>query len=95
MEIAALLRNLGEREITSVLIEGGGDVLGQVLGEGLIDKAQIYLAPTLTGGPTLAFAGSGAASTAEGWRLRDVHYERIGSDICVTGYPARVALTVE
>jgi diaminohydroxyphosphoribosylaminopyrimidine deaminase/5-amino-6-(5-phosphoribosylamino)uracil reductase len=95
MEIADLLRDLGEREITSVLIEGGGDVLGQVLDAGLIDKAQIYLAPTLTGGPTVAFAGSGAASTAEGLRLRDVHYERIGSDICVTGYPARVAATVE
>jgi diaminohydroxyphosphoribosylaminopyrimidine deaminase / 5-amino-6-(5-phosphoribosylamino)uracil reductase len=95
IEIGALLRDLGTREITSVLIEGGGDVLGQALDQGLIDKAQIYVAPTLTGGPTRAFAGSGAAATAEALRLRDVHYERIGSDICITGYPSRVLAGAE
>ena len=95
IEIDALLRDLGAREITSVLIEGGGNVLGQALDEGLIDKAQIYVAPTLTGGPTRAFAGWGAASTAESVRLREVYYERIGSDICVTGYPVRLAAGAE
>jgi diaminohydroxyphosphoribosylaminopyrimidine deaminase/5-amino-6-(5-phosphoribosylamino)uracil reductase len=95
IEIGALLRDLGAREITSVLIEGGGDVLGQALDEGVIDKAQIYLAPTLTGGPTRAFAGSGAASTAESVRLREVCYERIGADICVSGYPVRLAARAE
>lgn len=94
-EIGALLRDLGAREITSVLIEGGGDVLGQALDEGVIDKAQIYVAPRFTGGPIRAFAGSGAASTAEGLRLREVRYERIGSDICISGYPARVAAGTE
>jgi diaminohydroxyphosphoribosylaminopyrimidine deaminase/5-amino-6-(5-phosphoribosylamino)uracil reductase len=95
IKIGALLRDLGAREITSVLIEGGGDVLGQALDQGLIDKAQIYVAPTLTGGPARAFAGSGAASTAEALRLREVHYERIGSDICITGHPARVMAGAE
>ncbi len=90
IEIGALLRDLGEREITSVLIEGGGNVLGQALDEGVIDKAQIYVAPTLTGGRARAFAGSGAGSTAESVRLRAVVYERIGSDVCITGYPVRV-----
>jgi len=94
-DIGTLLRNLGAREITSVLIEGGGDVLGQALDGEVIDKAQIYLAPTLTGGPTRAFAGSGAASTAEAMRLRDVHYERIGPDICITGYPAPTLVDAE
>lgn len=90
IEIGALLRDLGAREVTSVLIEGGGDVLGQALDEGLIDKAQVYLAPMLTGGATRAFASSGAASTAEAVRLREIQYQRIGSDICVTGYPTRI-----
>jgi diaminohydroxyphosphoribosylaminopyrimidine deaminase/5-amino-6-(5-phosphoribosylamino)uracil reductase len=89
-EIATLLRELGARQITSVLIEGGGDVLGQALDAGVIDKAHIYVAPTFAGGPTRAFAGAGAASTAEAFQLRDVHYERIGSDVCVSGYPMRL-----
>ena len=86
--MTTLLRELGSREITSVLIEGGGEVLGQALDERVIDRLQIYVASRLTGGSTLAFAGTGAAATAEALRLRDVRYERIGDDIRITGYPA-------
>lgn len=80
-----VLAELGRREVTSVLIEGGGDVLGQALDARLIDDVQIYLGPVFTGGPVVAFPGRGAASTIEGLRLRDVRYERIGSDVFVTG----------
>jgi diaminohydroxyphosphoribosylaminopyrimidine deaminase/5-amino-6-(5-phosphoribosylamino)uracil reductase len=48
---------LGKRGITSVLIEGGGEVLGEALDKRLIDKVQIYLGPILTGGPVVAFPG--------------------------------------
>lgn len=85
--MATLLRDLGSREITSVLIEGGGEILGQALDERMIDRARIYVAPRFTGGPTLAFAGSGAAATAESLRLRDVRYEKIGAGLCISGYP--------
>jgi diaminohydroxyphosphoribosylaminopyrimidine deaminase/5-amino-6-(5-phosphoribosylamino)uracil reductase len=83
-----LLRELGAKEITSVLIEGGGEILGQALDHHLIDKVQVYLAPLLTGGPIVAFAGTGANSTGEAPRLGRVRYEKIGQDICITGYPA-------
>ncbi|HKP05303.1 MAG TPA: bifunctional diaminohydroxyphosphoribosylaminopyrimidine deaminase/5-amino-6-(5-phosphoribosylamino)uracil reductase RibD [Chthoniobacterales bacterium] len=86
-----LLQDLGAREITSVLIEGGGEILSQALDERVIDRVQIYLAPRFTGGPKVAFAGSGAATTAESLRLRDIRYEKTGADICVTGYPGLVA----
>ena len=72
------MTELGKREITSVLIEGGGDVLGQALDARLIDRVQIYLGPMLTGGPVVAFGGRGAGSTAEAARLREVRYEKIG-----------------
>jgi diaminohydroxyphosphoribosylaminopyrimidine deaminase/5-amino-6-(5-phosphoribosylamino)uracil reductase len=82
--LPTLLRELGSREITSVLIEGGGDILGQALDEQLIDQVQIYLAPVFTGGPTVAFARSGAGSTQEAPRLADIQYEKIGEDICIS-----------
>jgi diaminohydroxyphosphoribosylaminopyrimidine deaminase / 5-amino-6-(5-phosphoribosylamino)uracil reductase len=90
--LSAVLKDLGERDITSVLIEGGGEVLGQALDSRLIDKLQIYLGPILTGGPNLAFPGKGAAKTAEALRLRDVEYERIGQAVRITGYPETLAL---
>src|SRR6266478_3849515 len=57
--LAAVLRNLSKRGITSVLIEGGGEVLGQALDARLIDKLQLYLGPIFTGGPVIAFPGRG------------------------------------
>ena len=86
--LEAVLRHLGQREITSVLIEGGGDVLGQALDGHLLDKVHLFLGPTVAGGPTLAFAGTGAGATAQAVRLERVRYRSIAGDVCVTGYPA-------
>jgi diaminohydroxyphosphoribosylaminopyrimidine deaminase/5-amino-6-(5-phosphoribosylamino)uracil reductase len=82
-----VLKNLGKRGITSVLIEGGGEVLGQALDARLIDKVQLYLGPILSGGPVIAFPGRGAAKAANALRLRRVSYQRIGQSVCITGYP--------
>ena len=82
-----VLADLGRREITSVLIEGGGNVLGQAFDARLVDKVQFYLAPLFTGGPVLAVAGKGAGSTAGGAKLSQTRFERIGPDLIVTGYP--------
>jgi diaminohydroxyphosphoribosylaminopyrimidine deaminase/5-amino-6-(5-phosphoribosylamino)uracil reductase len=85
--LATVLKNLGERGITNVLIEGGGEVLGDALDARLIDKVQLYLGPILTGGPVIAFPGRGAEKTVNALRLRRVSYEQIGQSICTTGYP--------
>jgi diaminohydroxyphosphoribosylaminopyrimidine deaminase / 5-amino-6-(5-phosphoribosylamino)uracil reductase len=89
--LAGVLENLGKRGITSVLIEGGGDVLGQALDARLIDKVQLYLGSILSGGPVIAFPGRGADNTANALRLRRVSYRRIGQSVCITGYPERPA----
>lgn len=94
-QLDVLLRDLGASEITSVLIEGGGDILGQALDQRLIDQIQIYVAPILTGGPVVAFAGNGAESTVTALRLDRVRYEKIGSDLRVIGYPASDPNTAE
>jgi diaminohydroxyphosphoribosylaminopyrimidine deaminase/5-amino-6-(5-phosphoribosylamino)uracil reductase len=85
--LAWVLRDLGKRGITSVLIEGGGEVLGEALEKRLIDKAQIYLGPILTGGPVVAFPGEGVEKTAGALRLRDIEYQQIGQTISFSGYP--------
>jgi len=85
--LAGVLKDLGKRSITSVLIEGGGEVLGEALDNRLIDKVQIYLGPILTGGPVIAFPGRGTNKTADALQLRDVRYQTIGQTVCITGYP--------
>jgi len=85
--LADVVKDLGKRDITSVLIEGGGDVLGQALDARLIDKVQLYVGPILAGGPVIAFPGRGADTTPNALRLRNVSYRRIGQSVCITGYP--------
>lgn len=80
--LRAVLRDLGKRKITSVLIEGGGAVLGEAFDQRLVDRVHFYLAPILCGGPDV-IAGRGAASTAASLALKNPCYSRIGSDLCL------------
>jgi diaminohydroxyphosphoribosylaminopyrimidine deaminase/5-amino-6-(5-phosphoribosylamino)uracil reductase len=85
--LATVLRDLGKKSVTSVLIEGGGELLGQSLDARLIDKVQIYLGPVLTGGPVIAFPGRGAMSSASAMKLSQISYQRIGRSVCITAHP--------
>jgi diaminohydroxyphosphoribosylaminopyrimidine deaminase/5-amino-6-(5-phosphoribosylamino)uracil reductase len=85
--LAAVLKNLGERGVTSVLIEGGGEVLGQALDARVIDKVQLYLGPILTVGPIIAFPGRGTKTAASALHLQRVSYEQVGQSVCIKGYP--------
>jgi len=80
-----VLADLGAREITSVMIEGGGDVLGQAFDAGLVNEIRFYFAPLLLGGPVPAVAGRGIGSNEDRLRLADPVWERIGPDLCLTG----------
>ena len=85
--LQAVLRELGKRDVTSVLIEGGGQILTEAFERRVVDKFQLYLGPIMSGGPVLAFGGRGANNTQGAIRLRQIRYEKIGGDLCVTGYP--------
>ena len=84
--LSSVLTDLGKHSITSVLIEGGGEILGEALDKRLIDKVQIYLGPILTGGPVIAFAGEGAAKIADALVLREIEYQQFAQTIAITGY---------
>jgi diaminohydroxyphosphoribosylaminopyrimidine deaminase/5-amino-6-(5-phosphoribosylamino)uracil reductase len=84
--LRAVLADLGRKNIVCAVIEGGGDILGQALDGGLIDKVQIYLGAMFTGGPVIAFGGRGAASTQAATQLKRISYKRIGNDLRVIGY---------
>ena len=83
--LRAVLLDLGKRSIISVLIEGGGNVLGQAFDQRLVDEVVFYIAPILGGGPKIAVGGRGAGSTAESIKLENPKYKRIGDDIRVSG----------
>lgn len=90
-DVLTALKKLGEREVQSILVEGGANVAGKLLDAGLVDKISFFLAPTIIGGreaPT-AVGGEGAEHLAEALDLQDVEITPRGRDIEVTGYPQR------
>lgn len=89
VDLKALLKYLGDQEITNVLVEGGGKLLASFFHQNLVDKVAVFLAPILLGGdvPHTPWDGKGAHRIDDGLRLTDVTVEHIGSDILLTGYP--------
>jgi len=79
-----VFRELARRhQITSLLIEGGGEVLASALSERLVDRLVWYVAPILIGGRTSppAIGGEGISRLAEAVRLKDVVIRRVGPDV--------------
>lgn len=89
MSLRAALRELGRRGVVSVLIEGGARVLGEAFDRELVDEVCFYMAPMISGGPTPTVGGLGVKDNASAWRLTDQRFERIGSDVRLTGRIAR------
>jgi diaminohydroxyphosphoribosylaminopyrimidine deaminase/5-amino-6-(5-phosphoribosylamino)uracil reductase len=88
-DLIGVLECLRQREIQSILVEGGTEIAGAFCDARLVDKVTFITAPLLIGGheaPT-AIGGAGASSLADAVKLRDVVITRLGDDIEITGYP--------
>ena len=81
--LRAVLRALAVRGCTSVMIEGGGVLLGSAFDARLVDRVQFYLAPLLCGGPD-GIGGLGAAGTRSSAKLENISFRKIGPDIRLT-----------
>ncbi|MEW5785009.1 MAG: bifunctional diaminohydroxyphosphoribosylaminopyrimidine deaminase/5-amino-6-(5-phosphoribosylamino)uracil reductase RibD [Bacillota bacterium] len=89
VDLAALLRKLGEMEITAVLAEGGGTLNYSLLQAGLVDKLFIFIAPLIFGGrqsPT-AFGGEGIVSVDRAWPVEHLEMKQFDQDLLLIGYP--------
>lgn len=84
----AFLRQLGKEEITSLLIEGGGELAGACLRAGVVDKVAFFVAPKLLGGRDSrpAVGGASPCSLTDAIAVRHMTTQRLGNDLLITGY---------
>ena len=87
VDLEGLLKALGEREITSVLVESGGILLGSLFDHGLVDKVIAFIAPVIIGGKEAktAVAGKGVDRVVDSLKLQRVRVERFDQDLMVSG----------
>ena len=88
VDLKGLLKALGEHEITSVLVESGGTLLGSLFDNGLIDKVIVFIAPIIIGGKEAktAVGGKGVDKVVDSLKLERVSVEKFGDDLMVSGY---------
>ena len=88
VDLEKLLKVLGQREITSVLVEGGGILLGSLFDGGLVDKVIAFIAPIIIGGKEAktAASGKGVDKVVDSLKLERVSVEKLGEDLMVCGY---------
>lgn len=98
VDLREAMRLLGEREIGSVLLEGGGRLNGAMLDARLVDKVVLFYGPILVGGGERApdvVRNEGADRIRDAIRLRDIEVTVFGEDVCVVGYPVYPEADVE
>lgn len=86
--LSFVLEELGRRQITSLLVEGGGQTHFEFLKSRCADKVIFFIAPRILGGRNAlsVVAGDGFESLAEAVPLRFENIERLGSDVMIESY---------
>lgn len=82
-----LIRKLYDLEIISVLVEGGGEVLGSFIDKKMFDKVFIFIAPILIGGKKAkTIGGQGVYQIQDALKLNKITLKKIKEDLLITGY---------
>jgi diaminohydroxyphosphoribosylaminopyrimidine deaminase/5-amino-6-(5-phosphoribosylamino)uracil reductase len=88
VSLKELMKLLGEKHKTSVLVEGGSELFGSLFDQGLIDKVHVYISPIIIGGDGAksAIGGTGARTIDECLRLHNVKIRNFGDEVMISGY---------
>ncbi len=81
-----LWRELAQRDVQRLLLEGGATLAGEALKYQLIDQLMLFVAPKLIGGAADfgIFAGSGCQQLKNAVPLEKMNFQQVGEDLLIT-----------
>lgn len=87
VDIEKLLDILGQKNICSILVEGGATLSGSFVAKKLVDKVYFFIAPKIVGGKEAKtpVAGTGILNLQEALALKDIQVEKLDEDILIIG----------
>ncbi len=88
IDLQALMDLLGAMGITSLLIEGGGSVIGSAFAARIVDKICFFYAPKILGGDdgVPICRGAGPESMQQSIPVHDLSVIRFDTDVMIQGY---------
>ncbi len=88
IDMSALMDQLGELEICSLLIEGGSRVLASAFKAGIVDKVLFFYGPKILGGDdgVPICSGPGAELMNQSTAVKEIAVRRFADDILIEGY---------
>lgn len=91
VKLSACLRDLARRGVTSVLVEGGGEIIASLLKDRLVDRLVLFMAPLVVGGTKAVplAGGAGAATIGGAVRLSSPSVTRSGNDLVLDTHVLR------
>ena len=83
-----MMKNLAQLEITNILVEGGGTLIGALFDEGLVDKVLFFVSPKIIGGKNAisSVMGKGISRIDKAIKLKNISLKRLGEDFLIEGY---------
>jgi diaminohydroxyphosphoribosylaminopyrimidine deaminase/5-amino-6-(5-phosphoribosylamino)uracil reductase len=81
VDLLWLMRELGRENVTSLLVEGGGEVHASFLARGLAHRIAFFYAPKILGDRDARKAVGGDVSFDPPLRLEQVEWRRVGDDL--------------
>jgi diaminohydroxyphosphoribosylaminopyrimidine deaminase/5-amino-6-(5-phosphoribosylamino)uracil reductase len=93
LSIPALLHALQERDVCSVLLEGGPTLAGAFVAARAVDQVIGYLAPALLGAGPAALADAGISTITQALRLEITETARLGPDLRITAVPTATSVS--
>ncbi|MBW2976183.1 bifunctional diaminohydroxyphosphoribosylaminopyrimidine deaminase/5-amino-6-(5-phosphoribosylamino)uracil reductase RibD [Candidatus Woesearchaeota archaeon] len=86
VDLKELVKELGRSEIASVMIEGGAELSGNAIKEGIVDKLLMFTAPKLIGNGLDPIKNLGIKKVDKAIKLKNTSTHKIGKDLLVEGY---------
>ena len=85
VNLPQLMEQLGQEQIDSILLEGGGTLNWSALESGIVQQVQAYIAPKLFGGrdAKTPIEGAGVPLPDAAFRLKNSRLERLGEDFLI------------
>lgn len=85
VDLSDLLQKLGEKQIDSLLIEGGASLNFSALESGVVNRVHCYIAPKLVGGQTAKtpIGGEGISDLSQAVKLKMNSIEMVGEDVLI------------